>query len=108
MLHWRFIQGWQAEGHPHAPAEGFAESPDRAAEGGISRSHHSWPQRVRRQGLPLLRRKEGIWGVKTNNPVGAKASYFKAFALTGRLFITPYYPGRCPGLGASALSGRIT
>ena len=31
----------------------------------------------------------------------------KAFALTGRIFITPYNPVRCPGLGASALSGRI-
>ena len=31
----------------------------------------------------------------------------KAFALTGRIFITPYNPGCCHGLGASALSGRI-
>ena len=34
------------------------------------------------------------------------AIYFKAFALTGRRATTQYYPGRCPGLGASALSGR--
>ena len=30
----------------------------------------------------------------------------KAFALTGRQACIHYYPGRCPGLGASALSGR--
>ena len=33
--------------------------------------------------------------------------FFKAFALTGRRFCVHNYPGRCPGLGASALSGRI-
>jgi hypothetical protein len=32
---------------------------------------------------------------------------FKAFALTGRKAITLYSPGRCPELGASALSGRV-
>ena len=31
---------------------------------------------------------------------------FKAFALTGRQVCVRNYPGRCPGLGASALSGR--
>ena len=31
---------------------------------------------------------------------------FKAFALTGRQGGVRNYPGRCPGLGASALSGR--
>ena len=31
----------------------------------------------------------------------------KAFALTGRLAVFCLYPGRCPGLGASALSGRV-
>ena len=44
-------------------------------------------------------------------PVGAKAfkdqTIYKAFALTGRFIECPVYPGRCPGLGASALSGRI-
>ena len=30
--------------------------------------------------------------------------YFKAFALTGRQVCVRNYPGRCPGLGASALS----
>ena len=32
---------------------------------------------------------------------------YKAFALTGRLTDCRNYPGRCPGLGASALSGRV-
>ena len=32
---------------------------------------------------------------------------FKAFALTGRQACVRNYPGRCPGLGASALSGRV-
>ena len=32
---------------------------------------------------------------------------FKAFALTGRQGCAHNYPGRCPGLGASALSGRV-
>ena len=31
----------------------------------------------------------------------------KAFALTGRQACIHHYPGRCPGLGASALSGRV-
>ena len=35
------------------------------------------------------------------------AKYFKAFALTGRQVCDRNYPGRCPGLGASALSGRV-
>ena len=34
------------------------------------------------------------------------ARYLKAFALTGRQVCVRNYPGRCPGLGASALSGR--
>ena len=32
---------------------------------------------------------------------------FKAFALSGRQVCVRNYPGRCPGLGASALSGRL-
>ena len=35
------------------------------------------------------------------------AQYIKAFALTGRQVCVRNYPGRCPGLGASALSGRV-
>ncbi len=33
--------------------------------------------------------------------------YFKAFALSGRLADCYYTQGDCPGLGASALSGRV-
>ena len=33
--------------------------------------------------------------------------FFKAFALTGRQTSARNNPGRCPGLGASALSGRV-
>ena len=44
-------------------------------------------------------------------PVRAKAlyiaRYLKAFALTGRQSCVHKHPGRCPGLGASALSGRV-
>ncbi len=47
----------------------------------------------------------------SKTPVRAKAlyiaPYFKAFALTGRQVCVRNYPGRCPGLGASALSGRV-
>ena len=32
---------------------------------------------------------------------------FKAFALTGRQGCVRNYPGRCPGLGVSAPSGRV-
>ena len=31
----------------------------------------------------------------------------KAFALSGRFYYITLNPGRCPGLGASALSGRV-
>ena len=47
----------------------------------------------------------------TMRPERAKALhitwYLKAFALTGRQACIHHYPGRCPGLGASALSGRV-
>ena len=33
--------------------------------------------------------------------------FFEAFALTGRQVCVHDYPGRCPGLGASAPSGRV-
>ena len=36
-----------------------------------------------------------------------KALKLKAFALSGRQVYIHKYPGRCPGLGASALSGRV-
>ena len=31
----------------------------------------------------------------------------EAFALSGRIIMGPQAPGRCPGLGASAPSGRV-
>ena len=44
-------------------------------------------------------------------PVRATALYiarsFKAFALTGRQVTAQNNPGRCPGLRASAPSGRV-
>ena len=36
-----------------------------------------------------------------------ESRYLKAFALTGRQVCAHKHPGRCPGLGASALSGRM-
>ena len=46
-----------------------------------------------------------------HRPVRAKALCFvwsfKAFALTERQVCVHSNPGRCPGLGASALSGRV-
>ena len=38
---------------------------------------------------------------------GLDSQSFKAFALTGRQGCAHNNPGRCPGLGASALSGRV-
>ena len=38
----------------------------------------------------------------------AKAFIINASALTGRLALDVLHPGRCPGLGASAPSGRTT
>ena len=49
--------------------------------------------------------------MQASRPERAKALCFawsfKAFALTGRQVCDRNYPGRCPGLGASALSGRV-
>ena len=53
----------------------------------------------------------GYYDRKTCRPVRAKAFKYqacnKAFALTGRRAKCCLYPGRCPGLGASTLSGRV-
>ena len=47
-------------------------------------------------------------GLKTEPSLIVKNSLvFEAFALTGRQTCVHDYPGRCPGLGASALSGRV-
>ena len=53
---------------------------------------------------------QGIMAI-SNAPCKGKSFviiwFFEAFALTGRQVCKHIYPGRCPGLGASALSGRI-
>ena len=52
----------------------------------------------------------GVSKILAMRPVRAKAlkrGNDKAFALTGRRCCLHVYPGRCPGLGASALSGRV-
>ena len=38
---------------------------------------------------------------------GIALGIYKAFALTGRQVCVHTHPGRCPGLRASALSGRV-
>ena len=62
-------------------------------------------QKLLAQGIAL-----GIMAI-SKAPVRAKAlyiaRYLKAFALTGRQVCVHKHPGRCPGLGASALSGRV-
>ena len=62
-------------------------------------------QKLLAQGIAL-----GIMAIN-KAPVRAKAlyiaRYLKAFALTGRQVCVHKHPGRCPGLGASALSGRV-
>ena len=49
--------------------------------------------------------------MQTCRPVRAKAfkylTIYKAFALSGRFVDCYYTQGDCPGLGASALSGRV-
>ena len=63
-------------------------------------------QKLPAQGIAL-----GIIAFSARRPVRAKALliawYFKAFALTGRQVCSRNYPGRCPGLRASAPSGRV-
>ena len=63
-------------------------------------------QKLLAQGIALGTRQQ-----LAMRPVRAKALYFvwymKAFALTGRQTCVHDYPGRCPGLGAFALSGRV-
>jgi hypothetical protein len=62
-------------------------------------------QKLLAQGIAL-----GIMAI-SNAPCKGKSFviiwFFEAFALTGRQVCKHIYPGRCPGLGASALSGRI-
>ena len=62
-------------------------------------------QKLLAQGIAL-----GIIAI-SKAPVRAKALCIawslKPFALTGRQVCARNNPGRCPGLGASALSGRV-
>ena len=58
-------------------------------------------QKLLAQGIAL-----GIMAI-SKAPCKGKSRYLKAFALTGRQVCAHKHPGRCPGLGASALSGRM-
>ena len=59
---------------------------------------------------PSPGQRPGLNGMEAMRPVRAKALYiwtnFMLLPLQGDI-LTSFYPGRCPGLGASALSGRI-
>ena len=67
--------------------------------------------RPERAAPPSSGQRPGYVLVIKKRPVRAKAlkyqMIYKAFALTVRLVYVHDYPGRCPGLGASALSGRV-
>ena len=71
----------------------------------LQKQHALKGQKLLAQGSAL-----GIMAI-SNAPVRAKALYivrdFKAIALTGRQVCEHDYPGRCPGLRASAPSGRV-
>ena len=68
-------------------------------------SHALKGQKLLAQGIAL-----GIMAI-SNAPCKGKSFviiwFFEAFALTGRQVCDRNNPGRCPGLGASALSGRV-
>ena len=69
------------------------------------------PLRPERAEAPSPGHRPGLLQTQTCRPERAKAlkywAMYKAFALTGRQVCVRNYPGRCPGLGASALSGRV-
>ena len=70
------------------------------------------PTRPERAEAPSPGHRPGLLRMQTCRPVRAKALknsqiLHKAFALTGRQVCVRNNPGRCPGLGASALSGRV-
>ncbi|EFB36061.1 hypothetical protein PREVCOP_04483 [Segatella copri DSM 18205] len=72
---------------------------------GTSSPHALKGQKLLAQGNTL-----GFSKISAMRPVRAKALKCgddKAFALTGRRCCLHVYPGCCPGLGASALSGRV-
>ena len=62
------------------------------------------------QTLPAITPKTGDKDTETGDNAGRRRLPlvpYKAFALSGRQACGHEYPGRCPGLGASALSGRV-
>ena len=69
------------------------------------------PTRPERAEAPSPGHRPGYDGNQQDALKGQKlyvlSGIFKAFALTGRQVCVRNYPGRCPGLGASALSGRM-
>ena len=67
----------------------------------LQKQHALKGQKLLAQGNAL-----GIMAI-SKAPCKGKSFIFKAFALTGRQVCVRNYPGRCPGLGASALSGRV-
>ena len=71
----------------------------------LQKQHALKGQKLLAQGIAL-----GIMAISKAPCKGKSfgiARYLKAFALTGRQFCVHKHPGRCPGLGASALSGRV-
>ena len=71
----------------------------------LQKQHALKGQKLLAQGIAL-----GMMAISKAPCKGKSFIYcqdFKAFALTGRQACVRNYPGRCPGLGASALSGRV-
>ena len=71
----------------------------------LQKQHALKGQKLLAQGIAL-----GIMAISKAPCKGKSFMFvwsFKAFALTGRQVCVRNYPGRCPGLGASALSGRV-
>ena len=70
-----------------------------------------FPARPERAEAPSPGRLPWAIMMQTCRPVRAKAfkylTIYKAFALSGRFVDCYYTQGDCPGLGASALSGRV-
>ena len=74
------------------------------AQGNGRKQHALKGQKLLAQGIAL-----GIITI-SKAPVRGKALYiarYFSFALTGRQVCVHKHPGRCPGLRASALSGRV-
>ena len=73
--------------------------------------HKPHPIRPERAEAPSPGQRPGSIYQQQSRPVRAKAfkylTIYKAFALSGRFVDCYYTQGDCPGLGASALSGRV-